>query len=46
MKILKATKVFLEKLIMKLISVFKKKEEPLAESVENTVAGYAKQHLI
>ena len=42
MKILKAAKVFLEKLITKIISVFKKKEEPLAESVENTVAGYAK----
>jgi hypothetical protein len=42
MKILKATKVFLEKLITKIISIFKKKEEPLSESVENTVAGYAK----
>lgn len=39
MKILKSITVFMKKLITKIISVFKKKEEPLAE---NTVAGYAK----
>ena len=57
MKILKATKVFLEKLITKIISVFKTKvSKPkisistasrlpgdiTAETVQNTVAGYAK----